>query len=315
MDNKNLNKKRKQPSNNIDISKNLQIKISKLNNPPYLKSTKSPKIISFYAEKGGVGKTTMCITLAHVFAAKDKKVLIYDCDVQRSLTAWLLGNNFEVYRNEHPNEPNPFDSFLTNKFRFNSNIFARSLKEQVDNDDEIKPAYAIQIKENLFLVQGSRELSSVDDRIATEENFNVAMTNMGMTGRKNDYTGKLYHSIMKTAQAFDIDFVFLDMNPYPGNLNRCLIMCSNYFVIPVCLDYFCQEMLFQMRRNITQWDRKISSIIQFTNYPNALYPWPNHKPKLIGFIPNMFSNTREINTDEIDEAEDANWINRNSNYK
>ena len=55
-------------------------------------SVRNPKIISFYAEKGGVGKTTTCLNLAHTFAKNGKRVLIYDCDVQRSLTAWTFGN-------------------------------------------------------------------------------------------------------------------------------------------------------------------------------------------------------------------------------
>ena len=49
----------------------------------------SSKIVAFYAEKGGVGKTTLCLTLAQTLAGTGKRVLVYDCDVQRSLTAWL----------------------------------------------------------------------------------------------------------------------------------------------------------------------------------------------------------------------------------
>jgi cellulose biosynthesis protein BcsQ len=239
-----------------------------------------------------------------VFASKGKRVLIYDCDVQRSLTAWLLGNNFEIYRDSHPNDTNPFENFLNNSIRFNSHVFARSLADQMQGEGEIRPAFAVKLKENLYLVQGSRDLIQVDERIAKEESFCIAMTNMNMGERRNDYTGKLYHSIMKTAKSFDIDFVFLDMNPYPGNINRCLIMCSHYLIIPACLDYFCQEMMFQMRRNITEWDRRITAITRFTNYHNSPYPWPDHKPKLLGFIANMFSN---FNYGIIQQG--MNWLN------
>jgi Mrp family chromosome partitioning ATPase len=56
---------------------------------------KSPIIIAFYAEKGGVGKSTLCMTLAHMFA-NDHKVLICDVDSQRSATSWLFGNELNA---------------------------------------------------------------------------------------------------------------------------------------------------------------------------------------------------------------------------
>ena len=52
---------------------------------------KNCKIICFYAEKGGVCKTTNTTHLAFTFAEQGKRVLIYDCDTQRSLTAEMLG--------------------------------------------------------------------------------------------------------------------------------------------------------------------------------------------------------------------------------
>ena len=42
---------------------------------------KDTKIISFYAEKGGVGKTTISSTLAYMLALNNKRVLMIDCDV------------------------------------------------------------------------------------------------------------------------------------------------------------------------------------------------------------------------------------------
>lgn len=53
------------------------------------------KIISLLNEKGGVGKTTLALALADLFSRKGKKVLIIDCDPQKSLSAWVRDSNVE----------------------------------------------------------------------------------------------------------------------------------------------------------------------------------------------------------------------------
>ena len=85
---------------------------------------KHAKIISFYAEKGGVGKSTLCINLAYTLAEQEKRVLIYDCDVQRSLTAWIFGNNIEV---KSQNSVDKVDEFIESvENRMDKKTFALS---------------------------------------------------------------------------------------------------------------------------------------------------------------------------------------------
>ena len=44
-----------------------------------------PVIVTFANQKGGVGKTTLCVLFAHYLVAKDVKVRILDCDRQMSV--------------------------------------------------------------------------------------------------------------------------------------------------------------------------------------------------------------------------------------
>lgn len=44
-----------------------------------------PVIVTFANQKGGVGKTTLCVLFAHYLRAKGVKVRIYDCDRQMSV--------------------------------------------------------------------------------------------------------------------------------------------------------------------------------------------------------------------------------------
>ena len=50
--------------------------------------TTSP-VIAFAANKGGVGKTTLCATIAHTFVLEGRTVLAVDLDPQGNLTSAL----------------------------------------------------------------------------------------------------------------------------------------------------------------------------------------------------------------------------------
>jgi chromosome partitioning protein len=246
-----------------------------------------PKIIAFYAEKGGVGKTTLCLTLAHTMAAQGSRVLIYDCDVQRSLTAWTFGTNIEINAKNNPRLVNKLDT-LINNLPYDRNAFVASLYEQVIEDKfEVKPAYASKIKENLYLVCGDKRMPFLDEKIANTEAMTTEefATLMRMPNQKS---ARPYYAIMKTAKHYKVDYVFLDMNPYPSILNRCLLMSSHYIVIPAVLDFFCEAMMNTMSKNLENWNAKTRKIISSTNRPGGMFPWPDHRPKFLGYITSIF---------------------------
>lgn len=45
----------------------------------------TPVIVTFANQKGGVGKTTLCVTFANYLVSKGVRVLVVDCDLQRSI--------------------------------------------------------------------------------------------------------------------------------------------------------------------------------------------------------------------------------------
>jgi chromosome partitioning protein len=264
------------------------------------------KILAFFAEKGGVGKTTLCINLAYTFAEKGKRVLIYDCDVQRSLTAWVFGNNIEAY---HETQANKLDNFIKSILNnIDTDKFSLSLADQVlDINSDLKPAFAAKLHNELYVVVGSRKLIDLEEQISHTEGFCNAfsMPKLNMPKMPNQVSGKIYHSIMKTAEYYDIDYVFVDMNPYPGSFVRCLLMSSHYVIIPSCLDYFCLEMMHNMADNFTRWEKATRKNAEFTKLPGGNYPWPDHFPKFLGFILNIFSNSANLTeTDDLVAMQD-----------
>jgi Mrp family chromosome partitioning ATPase len=74
--------------------KNFNECIHGVTQPPFEMKDKPFYIIAFYAEKGGVGKTSNVSSIAHILS-ENHRVLLYDCDSQRSLSAFLLGLHYQ----------------------------------------------------------------------------------------------------------------------------------------------------------------------------------------------------------------------------
>jgi len=60
----------------------------------------TPVIVTFANQKGGVGKTTLCVTFANYLVTKGKRVLVIDCDTQQSV-AKCRKADIRKYGEEH----------------------------------------------------------------------------------------------------------------------------------------------------------------------------------------------------------------------
>ena len=243
---------------------------------------KKPILIAFYAEKGGVGKTTLCITIAHMFA-RSKRVLIYDVDPQRSATTWLFGNELYIQhiRNDQDDYLNQLIEQKIASSCQNPDNYHKTLYDQVHdaNHNLIKPAFAHRIRKNLYLVPGNRKTHLLDGEITKNECFASMDPNI-----QNTKTGKPFNSIMRTAKEFNIDYVFIDLNPNLGILNQRVIMTSHFLIMPTNPDYFSAEMMRSL--NLNEWQNDLNRVRETANASN--YPLPNHTVKFLGYILNRY---------------------------
>jgi len=127
----------------------------------------------------------------------------------------------------------------------------------------------------------------LDEKIANTETLTSEELSSVMF-TPNQKSARPYYAIMKTAEHYQVDYVFLDMNPYPGVLNRCLLMSSHYIVIPASLDFFCETMMQMMCKNLESWNAKTKRIANSTNRQGGIFPWPKHKPKFLGYITSIY---------------------------
>lgn len=283
--------------------RNLRRSDAIVHSPP--KKDKNTKILAFYAEKGGVGKTTNVISLGFTLAEQGHRVLMFDCDSQRNLSGFIFGLELIGLDSDDLVE-SPLSTFInkTNLTTQDGQQFHRTLYEQVaDNSRTLKPAFAHAIKNNLWLVPGDRNTSDLDATITREEH--ASLPGYGLH-HVNEKTGKPYQAIMATADYYNADYVLLDLNPSKGALTKCLIMTSHYLIVPVIADLYSNDTLIYMEDSIMKWFEDIKKWKMIFEDPvlRPNFNLPDHWPKFMGYILNR------IDSNMIGDIENGIEVNR-----
>lgn len=250
------------------------------------------KIIAFYAEKGGVGKTSNVCSVAYALT-ETKRVLIYDCDSQRSLSAFLLGLNYrqDVY---NPRVRNPLTNYIDRIIEEEPQRIGTLYKQVMDQSMETKAAHAFSLKKNLWLVAGDRNTSKLDSEIHGEELF-TSESFGAIRLSPNQMTGKIYAVIKATAEKYNVDYVLLDLSPSNGVLNRCLVMSSDYLIVSTICDFHSAEAMLTLRDMLVEWQTIMLNLIRIEqSSPARISRFPILMPrvKFMGYIINRLDSVR-----------------------
>jgi cellulose biosynthesis protein BcsQ len=208
------------------------------------------KVISFFNNKGGVGKTTTSTNIAAGLAQKFKKKVLYvDLDPQCNSTLLITGE--ERVADCYWVKPGATKTVL--------NIVAPLLEDEpsIAFDHE-----AIDKTANRFgvhLLMGHPKLSAIEDRLG-EAWVKVVGGEIGAL-RKTNWCNALISQLRG-----EYDYILIDLGPSLGSLNRSALIASDFFVTPMSIDIFSIIGL----RNISDWlndwikryERGIENLIQ-----------------------------------------------------
>ncbi|MFB2893752.1 ParA family protein [Aerosakkonemataceae cyanobacterium BLCC-F50] len=222
-----------------------------------------PKLISLFNHKGGVSKTTTAFNLGWALATLGYRTLIVDADPQCNLTGLVLDYNavedFERFYSENAG----------------CNLYS-AVEPVLDGQQRpLEPASPIGTQNpNLFLLAGNIKLSESETQIS------VALGTGKTIPALRNIPGCFGSLLRETANKHDLQYVIIDMSPSVGALNQCLLMTSDYFVVPTFPDFFCQQAVKSLAAVLPRWN---SSIQEFRN-SSLLYPIPTKSPLFLGII-------------------------------
>ncbi|MFJ5766917.1 ParA family protein [Lysinibacillus sp. NPDC093210] len=192
------------------------------------------KVITFFNNKGGVGKTTLGVNIAAYFAIELKqRVLVIDIDPQANTTQMLIPE-YE------------WEKLYDEKLKIHKTLYDY-LEPLIQGDpdlkvEEIVPLQASDNRFNVDLIPGDPNISIIEDILSDAWNKSTAGSVEGY--RKSNWLKSI---ITKFSESYD--YIFIDVGPSLGALNRSVLINSDYIITPMGSDIFS----LMATKNISKW--------------------------------------------------------------
>jgi len=128
--------------------------------------------------------------------------------------------------------------------------------------------------DNLYLYCGNLALSEIETQMS------VALTTSSAIPAIKNIPGSVGELLRITGRELEFEFIIIDMSPSVGALNECLLMASDFFIVPTSPDFFCAQAIKSLSNVIPRWNKEIETFRE----EDIDYPIPRNPPKFIGFI-------------------------------
>lgn len=190
--------------------------------------------IAFFNHKGGVGKTTMLFNIAIAMGRLGQRVLMVDFDAQANLTAIALDDTKleALYA--------PGADGMT---------VAHAFAPLVSGAGDVDVPEAIEVREDLvWILPGDIRLSGFEEILPSSWTESLAGTERGFR-----ITSAPYRLWTEVAEALDVDYVFIDLGPNVGPMNRAVLIGSDYLIVPMASDLFSLRALPSVGQSLHTW--------------------------------------------------------------
>jgi len=194
----------------------------------------SVPVLTFFNNKGGVGKTSLVYHLACMFAEQGLRVMAVDLDPQANLTAAFLD-----------------DEQLADLWTDSagaSTIF-RSVKPLLDVGD-FAPVDYQRVNQRLALIPGDLGLSGFEDELSATW---TAALNDKNKARPFRILTAFWRAAQESANRFHADLIVFDVGPNLGAINRAALLASNHVVVPLGADLFSLQGLRNLGPMLDEW--------------------------------------------------------------
>lgn len=187
--------------------------------------------IAVFNNKGGVGKTTLiCNLAAYMQKRLGKKILVIDADPQCNTTTYVLDD--EQFINVYY-EPKAFT--------------IAEIVPPLENGEGYIDTFNV-TKSSYFefdLIPGNPKFAACEDFLASE------WKDVKSSDLRGIRSTMLFVHFMKLCSKYD--YVFFDMGPSLGAINRSILLACDYFITPMSTDVFSLLALENIGESINTW--------------------------------------------------------------
>lgn len=192
------------------------------------------KSIAVFNNKGGVGKTTFLCNLAASLSYHDrKKVLIVDADPQCNATQYMFDD--------------PTIEDIYDKDAFTLIDVVKPLAQGKGFVKSLEPRRSTTFR--VDVIPGDPAMSLEEDRLATDW---VQATGGDIRGLRTTF---LFSALLSKCAKYD--YVFFDMGPSLGSINRAVLVAVDFFLTPMSTDIFSVRAIDNIGLALISWKKKL----------------------------------------------------------
>ena len=249
----------------------------------------SVPVLTFFNNKGGVGKTSLLYHLAWMYAdLLNVNVVAADLDPQANLTSMFL-------------EDERVETLWNGKRDTNSSantIF--QCVEPLMRVGDLQAPNLQKITPRLSLLPGDLALAGFEDTLSAEWPNVLGSSDLYRPFR----ILTAFSTIMQAgAEAMNASIILADVGPNLGAINRSALIATDYVVVPLGADLFSLQGLRNLGPTLRTWRQDWQK--RRDNWTEPAFPLPNGDMKPIGYVVQQHS----IRLSRPVKAYDK-WVNR-----
>lgn len=238
--------------------------------------------VCFFNNKGGVGKTSLVANLAAQLGLNcGARVLVVDADPQCNLTQYVLSDDefVDAYADESRTES------------IYSFIHPLSVGKGYSQRLPVRTSKAF----GFDLVLGDPRLALKEDLLA--QDWRDARSG----GTRGLRTTLVFSDLIQKAK--DYDFVFFDMGPSLGAINRAILLSANYFVVPMSIDIFSLWAIKNISEALRVWSRDLENGLKLAEDPGEVdLRLSKKRLSFLGYVTQQHKERTEAGSPRIVEA-------------
>ena len=193
-------------------------------------------VLTFFNNKGGVGKTSLVYHAAWMLSELDYTVLVVDLDPQANLTAAFLDEDTLAE--------------LWDEQASSSGKTIYQCVEPLTKVGDIGDPVLRRPADRLYLLPGDLALSGFEDLLSTEWPNCLGSGNLYRAFR---VITAFWQVVQQGAAKSNANIVLVDVGPSLGAINRSALIATDFVAVPLAADLFSRQGLRNLGPTLRRW--------------------------------------------------------------
>lgn len=199
-------------------------------------------VLTFFNNKGGVGKTSLVYHVAWMLSRMDYPVLAVDLDPQANLTAAFLAEDV-------------LEELWDGASGATGATIYQCVRPLAKGVSGVESPALQEVDPCLHLLPGDLALSGFEDLLSSEWP-NCLASGSDALYRAFRVVTSFWQAIQSAAEQCEAQIVLVDVGPSLGAINRSALIATDFVVVPLAADLFSRQGLRNLGPTLRDWRRE-----------------------------------------------------------